>query len=308
MQSARYSGRVLVCLVGLIILSSQAAYAADVVAVKSRALGVYDEAISGFKKDFSGSVSVLLMNGDLKDPEKLAAAVKSQNPKAILAVGLGAARALKAAVSDIPIVFVMAMNPVQNKLRSGNMTGVFLEPTARDQLKAFKQALPGVKRIGVIYDPKRTGPFIRAAAKSASSVGITLIAAKISQKKDVPAALGEVIKRSDALWLIRDATVMSREFFKRTLILQFEKKIPLLAYSPMFVKKMAVCSFASSYSYQGKKAAEIVKKILAGSSVGDIPLQAPTGTLTVNVNSAAKAGVKISPAVLNSPGVVKVGK
>jgi len=102
--------------------------------------------------------------------------------------------------------------------------------------------------------------------------------------------------------------VMSREFFKRTLILQFERKIPLLAYSPMFVKKLAVCSFASSYSDQGKKAAEIVKRVLAGANVGDIPIQAPAGTLTVNVNSAAKAGVKLSQEVLTRSDVVRVGK
>jgi len=308
MQLRCHSGRVLVCLVGLIIFAQLPAIAADVVAVKSRELGVYDKAIDGFKQDYSGSLSILVMGGDLSDPGKLASAVKSQGPKVILAVGLGAAKALKAEFSDIPIVFVMAMNPVQSKLRSNNATGVYLEPTAHDQLKAFREALPEVRRIGVIYDARRTGSFIKAAAKSAATVGITLIAVKISQKKDVPAALNEVIKRADALWLIRDATVMSREFFKRTLILQFEKKIPLLAYSPMFVKKLAVCSFASSYSDQGKKAAEIVKKILSGGNVADIPIQAPSGTLTVNINSAAKAGVKISPEVLKRPDVVRVGK
>jgi putative tryptophan/tyrosine transport system substrate-binding protein len=308
MQPGSHSGRVLVCLVGLFVFAQLPAIAADVVAVKSRELGVYDKAIDGFKKDYSGSLSVLLMQGDLSDPGKLASAVRSQGPKVILAVGLGAAKALKAEISDIPIVFVMAMNPIQAKLRSNNATGVYLEPTAHDQLKAFREALPDVKRIGVIYDDRRTGPFIREAAKSAAAAGVTLIAIKISQKKDVPAALNEVIKRADALWLIRDATVMSREFFKRTLILQFERKIPLLAYSPMFVKKLAVCSFASSYSDQGKKAAEIVKRVLAGANVGDIPIQAPAGTLTVNVNSAAKAGVKLSQEVLTRSDVVRVGK
>jgi len=118
MQPRCHSGRVLVCLVGLIVFAQLPVFAADVVAVKSRELGVYDKAIDGFKQDCSCSLSVLLMKGNLSDPGKLASAVKSQDPKVILAVGLGAAKALKAEISDIPIVFVMAMNPVQNKLRS----------------------------------------------------------------------------------------------------------------------------------------------------------------------------------------------
>ncbi len=75
--------------------------------------------------------------------------------------------------------------------------------------------------------------------------------------------------------------------------MQFEKKIPLLAYSPMFVRKQAVCSFAASYSDLGKKAAEVAQMIMSGTNVADIPIQSPRGTLTINLNSAAKAGVKI---------------
>ena len=101
---------------------------------------------------------------------------------------------------------------------------------------------------------------------------------------------------------------MSREFFNHTLIMQFEKKIPLLAYSPMFVRKQAVCSFAASYSDLGKKAAEVAQMIMSGTNVADIPIQSPRGTLTINLNSAAKAGVKIPASVLNKPGVKKIKK
>jgi putative tryptophan/tyrosine transport system substrate-binding protein len=308
LPTLRHSGRVVVCLAFLLFIAPMWARAADVVVVKSKELSVYEKAIAGFKQQYKGSLSVLTMKDDLNDPGKLAARVKSESPKAILAVGLRAARALKSEITGIPIVFCMAMNPVQSKLRSSNATGVDLEPRPREQLLAFKEALPTIQKIGIIYDPKRTGPFVDAVAKAAPEAGVGLIAVRVKEKKDVPAALKEVIKKADAIWLIRDATVMSREFFNHTLIVQFEKKIPLLAYSPMFVRKQAVCSFAASYSDQGRKAAEVVMMILGGTSPGDIPIQAPTGTLTINLNSAAKAGVKVPPSVLNKPGVEKVGK
>lgn len=304
--SSSHSGRVFVCLVFTIFLLPSLAWATDVVVVKTKEFPLYDEAVAGFTKAYKGSINALVMKGSLADPGKLAGAIRKNNPKVILAVGLKAVKVLKSEISDIPIVFCMAMNPVQNKLRSRNTTGVDMEPTPKAQLQAFKETIPGLRKIGVIYDPKLTGPFVDKARKAAREVGIVLVALETKQKKDVPGALKEVIKKADAIWLIRDATVMSREFFNHILILQFEKKIPLLAYSPMFVRKQAVCSFAASYSDLGKKAAEIVQKILSGTNVADIPIQSPQGTLTINLNSAAKAGVKVPASVTNRLGVKKI--
>ena len=308
MTSMRQPGQVILCLLISLLLLPTSALGADVVVVKSKNLSVYDKAIEGFKSVYKGGLATLVMTDNLSDPDDLIGAVRGKSPKVILAVGLGAAKVLTSRVTDIPIVFCMAMNPKQSKLHTNNATGVDLEPRPREQLAAFKKALPGVTRIGVIYDAKRTGAFIRAAGKASGEVGLKLVAIKVHEKKDVPAALRTLIKHADALWLIRDATVMSREFFKQTLIIQFDKKIPLLAYSPMFVAQQAVCAFAASYSDQGKKAAEIANSILGGASPKDIPIQAPTGTLTVNPNSASKAGVKIPASVLSNPAVEKVGK
>ena len=308
MTSTRQPGQVILCLLFFLLLLPTSALGADVVVVKSKNLSVYDKAIEGFRSVYKGGLATLVMADDLSDPDDLVSAVRGKSPKVILAVGLGAAKVLTSRVTDIPIVFCMAMNPKQSKLHTDNATGVDLEPRPREQLAAFKKALPGVRRIGVIYDAKRTGAFISAAGKASGEVGVGLVAIKVHEKKDVPAALKKLIKHVDALWLIRDATVMSREFFKQTLIIQFDKKIPLLAYSPMFVAQQAVCSFASSYSDQGKKAAEITNSIIGGASPGDIPIQAPVGTLTVNPNSASKAGVEIPASVLSNPGVNKVGK
>jgi putative tryptophan/tyrosine transport system substrate-binding protein len=301
------SGRVVVCLAMLFTLAHvPVADAAEVLVVKSKDFALYDKAVAGFQSVYKGSISTLVMKGSLADPGKLADAVRKEKPKAILAVGLRAAKALKAEISDIPIVFCMAMHPVQNKLKSDNSTGVDLEPKAKDQLLAFKRVVPGLKRVGIIYDPKRTGRFVNGAKKAAAEAGLTLVAKPVDERKDVPGALSAITSSAQALWLIRDATVLTREFFNHTLIVQFEKKIPLLAYSEQFVRKGSVCSFAATYPSQGRKAAEIVRAVLAGTNIGDIPIQAPEGTLTINLNSAQKAGLKIPGSLLNDPKIKKV--
>jgi putative ABC transport system substrate-binding protein len=296
-----------VCLAVLLILTHVSiAFGAEVLVVKSKDFALYDKALAGFRSVYKGSISTLRMKGPLSDPDRLAGAVRREKPKVILAVGLRAAKALKAEISDIPIVFCMAMHPAQNKLKSGNTSGVDLEPKARDQLQAFKRVVPGLKRVGIIYNPKRTGRFVNSAKRAAAGAGLTLIAKPVAERKDVLGALHAITASAQALWLIRDATVLTREFFNHTLIVQFEKKIPLLVYSEQFVRKGAVCSFAATYPSQGRKAAEIVRAVLAGTKIGDIPIQAPEGTLTVNVNSVQKAGLEIPASVMNNPKVKKI--
>ncbi len=224
-------------LVILIAVLASTAKAADVVVVKSKALSVYDKAVSGFQSLYKGSLSAIVMKGDLAVPSNLASAVRQQNPKVILAVGLRAVKVLKAEISNIPIVFCMAMHPEKNKLSTKNTTGVDLEPSPVNQLRAFKSVIPNLKKIGIIYDPKRTGPFVDAAKKAAPSVGLKLVAQSVSERKDVPGAFEKIVSNADALWIIRDPTVLTREFFNHTLIVQFEKKFPLLAYSVLYCCK-----------------------------------------------------------------------
>ena len=305
MPSARLSRWVYVWVILGIACVPTCALAVDVMIVKSKELAVYDKAISGFKDAFKGSSSVVVMQGRLAEPANLAAAVREAQPRAILAVGQRAATALRAEISDIPIVVCMAP---MGKSRAANLTGVDIETQVKDQLKAFKEVIPRLKKLGVIFDPKHTKRLVEEARRAAAEIGISLVERPVEEKKDVPEALKEVLGEADSLWLVRDATVVTREFFQHTLLLQAERKLPVIAYSDQFVRQGATCSFSASYPSQGKKAAQVVQSILEGAKPSDIPLQYPEGTLVINLNSAAKAGVKIPDAVLKRPGVQTVGQ
>lgn len=286
-------------------LWAPAARSADVVVVKSKDLRLFDKVLQGFRAVYKGSLDIVSATGDLADPGRLAAAVKSRGAKTVLALGTGAVKRLRSSLHDVPIVFCMVPNAAQKKLVGGNITGIDMETPPAKQLKAYHRLMPAIKRIGVIYNEQLTGAFVKRAAQAADSLGLTLVAVKVGSRKEVPRALEAVVQNSDALWLIRDAMVMTRELFRRALMLQFEKKLPLLVQSSLFVKKQAAVAFAASYESQGRKAAVVVKKILAGTPPGEIPLQAPQGHLSVNLNSATKAGVKLNSQVLGSADVEK---
>jgi putative tryptophan/tyrosine transport system substrate-binding protein len=296
------------CLLGTWMLSAAPCPAADIVAVKSNELLAYDQAIAGFREAFHGSVTVLLMKGPLSEGKKLASAVREEKPKAILAVGLRAVLALRSEISDIPIVFCVTPSPAQKVLQAENITGVDLEPSIGDQLRTFKEVFPKLRKLGVIYDAKQSAIYIEASKQVASELGIELVEHAILEQREVPGAIQETTNEIDGFWIIRDVTVVSREFLDQILILQLEKKLPVFAYTDQFVRKGVFCSFSSSYQQQGKKAAEMIQPILNGAKPKGSPLQTPEGLLNINLNTASKIGVKIPESVLQRPGLTPVGE
>jgi putative ABC transport system substrate-binding protein len=262
----------------------------EVLVVLSKDFALYRKAIKGFKEVFKGSFEEVVLKGSLAKPEELHKLVLRVNPKVILALGLKAAKTARARVHDVPIVFCMAMHPIMNGLRTGTSTGVHLEPSVAEQLKAVKRIIPHIKRIGIIYDPSRTGGLVAQFRDAAVEQKVEIVAVAAKNRAEAKKTLMEMPEKVQALWLIRDATVLTRKFFNQSLILQYRKKMPVIAYSPQFVRKGAFISYSADYPRQGRKAAEIVRAIMAGKSPSEVEVAYPDGTITINLNTAEKIG------------------
>lgn len=268
----------------------------DALVIKSRKFALYDKAIEGFREVFKGTVEVWTLSR-LEDEEgKLLARVGALNPRVIFTVGLLASWMAVEFVHGNPIVFSMARDAVDKRLKRETSTGVYTEPAPAEQMRAVSEVLPGVGRIGVIYDPQKSGTMVSVMMNVAVERGLELIRVPIKNRDDAPAALDQVLEKAQALWLIRDGTVLSPGFFNRVVQTQFERRFPVIAYSDQFVWHGALCSFSSRYRQQGIRAGELANSILSGADPKDIPVQEPEGTLTINLETAVRLGYL--PAVL----------
>lgn len=274
-------------------------FGADVVLVRShsspKAAKLYNEAIEGVRQGLSTSFEIIPMQGNLVSAQNLAQKVLSSRPKVVVTVGVKASAALKDRIKDIPLVFCMVSHTIQKKWKAPNATGVTMQPSPADQLKAFKKVIPKLRRIGLVYYPKLSGSFVDAARTAAKAQGLEIVAAKIQDRKEVPSALKKALAKSDGFWILRDGKVVNQEFFSQVLMIQAQRKIPVMAFSERFVKKGALCSFSSGYRSQGKQAAKLVNAILSGKKPSELPIQAPDGTLTINTTAASKIGISIPP-------------
>ncbi len=283
--------------------------AARIVVLKSADVEVYNEALEGFKTAIGQSpVSEHDMEGDLQRGRRFLARLKSgPKPDLIFAIGIWALQVVAEEVRDTPVVFAMVLNPsavIGQEAR--NITGASMNVPIEQQIALLKKVSPQVKRIGVVYDPSKTGFLVRQAERIAQHQGVRLVARGIASSKDAIAALDAMQREIDALWILPDLTVLAPESVQYMLLLSFRNRIPLLGLSENQARMGALfgLSFGSGEDI-GSQAGELAKAILSGRSAEEIPFtSARKLKLTINLRTAGKLGLQIPKDLLDRADVV----
>jgi len=283
--------------------------AAKIVALKSADVDVYNEVLEGFKSiSRRPIISEYDMEGDFQKGQKFLARLKSgPKPDLILAIGIWALQVVVEEIRDIPVVFAMVLNPTTViGQEAHNITGASMNVPIEQQIALLKGVSPQVKRIGVIYDPSKTGFLVRQAERIARDQGVRLVTKAIASSKDSFAALDAMQGEIDALWILPDLTVLAPESVQYMLLFSFRNKIPVLGLSENQARMGALLglSFESGRDI-GSQAGELANEILAGRSAEEIPFTtARKVRLTVNLKTASKLGLQIPKEIIDQADVV----
>lgn len=282
-------------------LSTNDGYAAEIAVIKSKDIASYNQALEGFRAVSSANLKVYDMKGDLMEGYRIIDEIRSEKPDMILTIGVKAARVVKEKVGDIPVVFCMVMNPEKYGIKGPNITGVSLKISAKKQFDNAKLVIPGIGRIGVIYDPQKTGGIIEEAVRIAKGSGLDLVAYKVNSEKEVARALRDIINRVDALWMIADPTVVTKDSFRYILITLFDNNIPLISFSERSVEAGALLSLEPDYKVIGQQTGMLANRIIEGANPQNLPIESPKRfRLSINLNIAQKIGLKIPSEVINT--------
>ena len=108
----------LVWLLGLCTLGVSESEAMDIAILQSSDIAAYREAIAGLKA--TGPIGAIYTEydaqGDLELGKKLARKLRASNVSLVVAVGLKAALAAKVEIVDVPIVYMMILDPLKHQL------------------------------------------------------------------------------------------------------------------------------------------------------------------------------------------------
>jgi putative ABC transport system substrate-binding protein len=246
-------------------------------------------------------------------PERLpeiAAEMARQEVAVIATIDGGAVvtKAAKRATQTIPIVFVVAGDPVSIGLvgsinRPGsNITGVSLlhSESAGKRLELVRELLPQATTIGWIVNPNAAPAVAEArdAQALAAANGIQTIVLPTQTEGEVNSAFDALVeKRADALIVSPDAFVVSRRY--QLAELATRHRIPVMYPTRDFPASGGLISYGTSLLEGYRQSGEYVARILRGAKPADLPiLQLSKFEFVINLTAAKNIGLAISEAFL----------
>jgi len=295
------SAFVLLCL--LAFVGPDPAGAAEVAILKSADLAAYNQAVAGFKATMPPSTTFVEydMQGDVARGQKLARKIRDSDATLLLAVGVKAALVAKQEIVDIPVIFCMALDPAKHDLKAPNMTGIRLEVPIERQFRTMRSVLPSMKRIGVLYDPEKTGHLVEEARLLAKSMGLELVVKQVNTEKEVPPALRALLSQVEALWLVPDSTVLTEDSLKFVLGTALDFNVPVIGFSSELVRSGALVGLSVSYEDVGRQAGLLAKKILSDQTQPLTTTFPPERLrLALNLKTARFLGIVIPPEVVDN--------
>jgi putative tryptophan/tyrosine transport system substrate-binding protein len=268
----------------------------EIAILRSSDLKAYNDAIEGFKAAAPGGTiyTEYDLRGDLERGKQLARKIRASDSALVVAVGLKAALAAKLEIVDIPVLYMMILDPLKHRLTADNMTGVLLDIPTDRQLKIMRAFLPTLRRIGMMYDPDKSAPKLKEAASRASAYELRVQGFPVEHEKEVPQQLRTLLSESDALWLIPDSTVLTDESIRFILESAVAKQVPVVGFSSEFTRLGALLSMSVDYGEVGREAGLLAKRILNGEQRLPLtPVSVQRIRITVNQKTARYLGVTI---------------
>jgi putative ABC transport system substrate-binding protein len=239
-------------------------------------------------------------------PQLAADLVRRQVAVIVAPAGLAPALAAKAATKTIPIVFVIADDPVKLGLVAslarpgGNLTGInFLsgELTAK-RLELLRELMPSATRVAVLVNPANAENPEREVEAAARSIGLQIQTLNASTIREINAAFATFVReRPDAVFVGLDPFFNSR----RIQLVQLAARYAIPASYPArdFAEAGGLMSYGADIADAWRQAGSYAGRILKGAKAADFPVvQSSKFELVFNVQTATMLGLTVPDKLL----------
>ncbi len=281
-----------------------------VIVIQSQPIAAYNEAIKGFeeacKRNNVSIAGIYDLKGDIDEGKRVIKNIKDEKrrPDLILAVGILATTLVKEQFNNIPIIFCMVINYKRFNLAGANITGISSEVSVKDQFTILKELFGTGKNVGVIYDPKETGGIISEAVSIVGKSNFNLVKTEVTSGDQVASALKNIVNKIDALWIIPDGTVVTKESLEIILKMSLKHRLPVFCTSSAIVKAGALVSISPDYRQTGIQAAQLAQTLLNSPKVISLGVKQPD-KLKVTLNTQTAGIIRMDISSLRSrPDVV----
>jgi putative tryptophan/tyrosine transport system substrate-binding protein len=248
-------------------------------------------------------------NGNVEKLPELAAELVKLKVDVIVTSGEPAALAAKRATNSIPIVAVeYGMDPVKAGIVASlarpeaNVTGLATqnEELWQKRLAVFKQIVPKVSRVAVLWNPVNPGnaSCVQEIKAAAPPMGLQVSLQEVRDTNALERAFAGVAKeRPDALVICWDSVTLGQA--RRIGDFALQQRLPTLAAIKEYVEAGGLMSLGMSLQAHRRRSAYYVDKVLKGAKPGALPVERPLQfDLVINVATAKALGLAPPSTVL----------
>ena len=238
--------------------------------------------------------------------DELARELVDSKSDIIVSVNIRGTVALKRITHTTPVVFVIAAEPVANKLveslsrPGGNMTGLSLMAgdLSGKRVALLKEAVPGLKRLAFIIDPSDPNSNqIGDAKKTVEALGLSSGEVRVSGPETLEEAFAAVAKDG-----YDGAMIAGSMFFnerKRVGAAALANRVPTISQIAETVPYGLLMSYGPDFPDYFRRAAGLADRILKGANPANLPVEQPTRFRQVlNLKVAKALGLIIPPSLL----------
>jgi ABC-type uncharacterized transport system substrate-binding protein len=247
-------------------------------------------------------------HGGLKAVEEAAKDLERRKAHVIYTAATSVSLAAKSATVNTPIVFVAGTDPVTVRLvesirrPGGRLTGIHIPVTyvIGKRLELLREIVPNLHRVVTFYDPRNPSAieFAKAAQEAAQRLGLQLIERHVASVEDLKKALQAFrAGEADAYFAASDAMVDTEA--RHIIDMAKAKRLPTMFYLQGVVEDGGLASYSPDFKEAGRLSATYVRRILAGTNPGDLPVeQSDRLVFMINLKTAKEIGLAIPESIL----------
>jgi len=239
---------------------------------------------------------------------QLATELVKLNPDVIVAGSPPAAIAVRNATHTIPIIMNSSPDPVAIGLASslarpgGNVTGFRWgdEVLIGRRLELLKQAVPGIERIGLLFNPNEPtdSDAVAAVVEASKSLGLTVRLLEVRATTQLQEAFATA-QREGLQGVVIGTGPLFVSARTELAMLAFSARLPLIGGFRDFAVSGTLASYGANLADLYRRKAEFIDRVFKGAKPADMPIERPTKfEFVLNLKTAKAFGLTIGPSLL----------
>jgi putative ABC transport system substrate-binding protein len=225
----------------------------------------------------------------------------------VIVTGGSAVAYVKQATAVIPIIFVLATDPIGGGLIAslsrpgGNVTGSSNQGVdlASKRLELLREIVPALRRLAILGNANYGDSVTEMieVESTARRVGLDVMRLEIRRARDIAPAFAALGSRADALYIAVDGLVAANR--TRIFLLATGARLPSIVNTREHAEAGVLISYGPSFPALFRRAAEYVDKILRGAKPAELPVEQPTKyDLVISLFTAQAIGLDVPPTLL----------